>query len=121
VKLMQVALSDQEGSVIFYKDELSGATGSVRRGVDAFGSIHHHHKPRQVSVRSVTMDSIADPQADPDFIKIDVEGAELMFSMGLRSYSNARARLSFLSATRTKLMWAHFWQGMATCFLISSR
>jgi FkbM family methyltransferase len=77
VQLMQVAVSDQEGSVIFYKDELSGATGSIRRVADAFVSVHHGYRPRQVSVRSVTIDSIADTRADPDFIKIDVEGAEL--------------------------------------------
>jgi FkbM family methyltransferase len=78
VELMQVAVSDREETLTFYKDELAGTTGSIRRGgEDAFISIHRHYKPSEVSVRSVTLDGLANRHGDPDFIKIDVEGAEL--------------------------------------------
>jgi FkbM family methyltransferase len=78
VQLTQAAVSDHEGTVIFYNDELSGATGSIRRGgQEAFISRHHRYKPSEVDVRSVTLDGLVNGSDDPDFIKIDVEGAEL--------------------------------------------
>jgi FkbM family methyltransferase len=78
VQLIQAAVSDREGTLTFYSDELSGATGSIRwGGQDAFVSRHHRYKPREVSVRSVTLDGLANCSGDPDFVKIDVEGAEL--------------------------------------------
>jgi FkbM family methyltransferase len=79
VQLVQAAVSDCDGTLTFYKDDLSGATGSIHRGgqKDSFVSIHHRYEPRAVSVRSVKLDEIADRNGDPDIIKIDVEGAEL--------------------------------------------
>jgi len=78
VQLMQVAVSDREGTLTFYNDDLSGATGSIRWGdQNAFISRHHRYKPREVSVQSVRLDGLVDQQDDPDFMKIDVEGAEL--------------------------------------------
>jgi FkbM family methyltransferase len=79
VHLVQAAASDSEGALTFYKDELSGATGSIQRGgkADAFVFIHHRYKPREVSVASVTLNALASRYGDPDLIKIDVEGAEL--------------------------------------------
>jgi FkbM family methyltransferase len=83
IQLMQLAVCDREGTLTFYSDELSGATGSIRWGnQDAFISRHHRFKPREVSVRSVTLDWFVDRQSDPDFIKIDVEGAELSVLYG---------------------------------------
>jgi FkbM family methyltransferase len=75
--LVEAAVSDVSGVLTFYKDDLTGATGSlVRSADDSFIATHHRLNPTAVSVRAVTLDEIC-PVESPDFIKIDVEGAEL--------------------------------------------
>jgi FkbM family methyltransferase len=82
IKLIQGAVSDSSGFLTFYKDDLSGATGSVERGGnDAFVTSHYRYKPSEVTVPSVTLDELFSGE-DPDFVKIDVEGAELKVLMG---------------------------------------
>ncbi len=77
VTLVQAATSNESGSVTFYKDDLTGATGSlVRSGKDSFITVHHKQKPCAISVRAITLDELF-PVDSADLIKIDVEGAEL--------------------------------------------
>ena len=59
VTVLQAASSDSSGTLTFYKDDLSGATGSVERtSEDAFVSVHHRYKPTAVCVKSVTLDEL---------------------------------------------------------------
>ena len=77
VTLVEAAASNESGWLTFFKDNVTGATGSlVRSAGDSFIAIHHKGAPCPVSVKSISLDELfsADP---PDFIKIDVEGAEL--------------------------------------------
>ncbi len=83
VALIQAAVCDREGVLPFFKDDLTGATGSIRyeKYDESFLSIHHHYRPAMVQVQSVALDrQCAD--GDPDFLKIDVEGAELSILRG---------------------------------------
>jgi FkbM family methyltransferase len=80
--LVEAAVSDESGVLTFYKDDLTGATGSlVRSADDSFIATHHHVNPSEVSVRAITLDELC-PVDFPDFIKIDVEGAELKALQG---------------------------------------
>jgi len=87
VHLLQAAVADTNGTRTFLVDDLSGATGSIDCGDDAvsFVSLHHHVKPQSITVKSVTLDETFAEQQDPDFIKIDVEGAELMVLHGAQT------------------------------------
>jgi FkbM family methyltransferase len=77
IELVQASASDADGILTFYKDELSGSTGSIEGSGDSFVAVHHKYEPRAVRVRSLTLDGAAGLHGNPDLIKIDVEGAEL--------------------------------------------
>ncbi len=82
VALITAAVCEHDGTITFYKDDVSGATGSVALGEsNAFISLHHNRRPRRIAVRAVALDNLRDI-GDPDFIKIDVEGAEIKVLRG---------------------------------------
>jgi FkbM family methyltransferase len=87
VHLLQAAAADANGTLTFLLDDLSGATGSIERGDDAvsFVSLHHRVNPTAITVKSVTLDDIFAEPHDPEFIKIDVEGAELRVLQGSKA------------------------------------
>lgn len=94
--LLEAAVSDESCALTFYKDHLTGSTGSlVHSAGDSFIASHHHQNPLPVSVRSVTLNELCQTNP-PDFIKIDVEGAELKVLRGGEAVlSNARPALMF--------------------------
>jgi FkbM family methyltransferase len=75
--LVEAAASDHVGQLQFHQDNITGATGSVVLGGDkSFVAMYHHRKPTSVTVNATTVDELCNLNI-PDFIKIDVEGAEL--------------------------------------------
>jgi FkbM family methyltransferase len=88
VRLFEVAASDGAGSVSFLKDELSGSTGAISNGGrigESFVERHHGAAPRDICVQCITLDDAASIVGDPDFVKIDVEGAEAAVFEGAQS------------------------------------
>jgi len=84
VNLIEAAASEKAGTASFFKDDVSGATGSLKRGgADYFISSHHHASPEKIAVRCISVDEL--PGMEPDFIKMDVEGAELDALKGARN------------------------------------
>ena len=69
VDIVQAAVSDQQGSVVFN----AGLNGQLDDGSGAGG---------QLSVESVTIDSLADRFGLPDVVFMDVEGAEYDVLLG---------------------------------------
>jgi len=69
VDIVQAAVSDQQGSVVFN----AGLNGQLDDGSGAGG---------QLSVESVTIDSLADRFGLPDVVFMDVEGAECLALAG---------------------------------------
>ncbi len=94
--IIEAAASDESRSLTFYKDALTGSTGSlVRSADDSFITTHHHQDPLAVSVRAITLDQLY-PDGSPDFIKIDVEGAELKVLRGAQALiARSRPALMF--------------------------
>jgi FkbM family methyltransferase len=76
VELHQIAASDEEGEINFNCGpfEHSGI-GSIRQ---------LNRESKQISVRTVKVDSILDPQLRINLVKIDVEGAELKVISGMQ-------------------------------------
>ncbi len=87
MELIEAAASDIEGTIAFFKDELSGATGAIASTEleVTFGNRHHGAVPAKIVVKTVTLDAICLRKIDPDFIKIDVEGAEMSVFVGAMS------------------------------------
>lgn len=79
VKVLQSAASDTSGMTTFYADDITGATGSIAISESkSFIFRHHRRTPKSVTVQCVTLDSLFQHAGqDPEFIKIDVEGAEM--------------------------------------------
>ena len=93
-KAMNVALSDQNGEAAFLVDRASGAGGSLE-AVSCLENTHSLHSAYRmgetIHCRTVTVDSlIAEGIPSPDFIKIDVEGAEHLVLGGADSCLSQR-------------------------------
>jgi len=96
VTLLEAAATSQSGAMTFYKDDLTGSTGSLLRSADqSFISVHHHQNPSEMSVRSITLDELCLLDS-PDFLKIDVEGGEMnVFRGGEVMLSRSHPALMF--------------------------
>jgi FkbM family methyltransferase len=109
VRLIEAAVSDVTGNINFQLDEVTGATGTLNTGDSSFIVRHHDTTPTTVTVACVTLDGVAnDVSLPPDFIKIDVEGAELQVFSGadatIKRYSPA---IFFECDTNQDLVRAH--------------
>ena len=84
VAVISAAVSEKEGIVDFYIDDVSGSTGSIvdRNTSKHFIELHHKVIPNTTTVNVVTLDSISESFWEPDFIKIDVEGGEMSVLKG---------------------------------------
>jgi len=94
--LVEAAISDRIGDLDFHRDTVTGATGSlVHVGENSFISTHHNATPTRMKVRVTTLDELCRLQ-HPDFIKIDVEGAELdVLGGSTRILADTRPALMF--------------------------
>lgn len=82
ITLVEKAVGDHDGHVSFYLEDLSGQNNSMIPQypglTSSFESAARRASVREVTVELVTLDShIAATGQRPDFLKIDVEGAEL--------------------------------------------
>lgn len=76
VKIWQVAVSDQEGTIdLFYPDDHLGR-GTASRHIDEPGTC--------MSVRACVLDRLLPPDLSVDLVKIDVEGHELNVLRGMQ-------------------------------------
>jgi FkbM family methyltransferase len=76
IVLERKAVSATPGSAVFLVDDMSGATGSLNLK-NSFVERNYGGTPIHTTVETTTIDEASKRFFPPDFIKIDVEGAEL--------------------------------------------
>ncbi|MFC7187957.1 FkbM family methyltransferase [Halorubrum yunnanense] len=74
IRTHNVAVSQKEGEAILYQGSEGGGTHSLARSENL--------KEGSVSVKSTTTDSLVAEYGAPDFVKVDVEGAEFKVLKG---------------------------------------
>jgi FkbM family methyltransferase len=89
VTLERYAVSNQRGHASFYVEDLTGQNNSLINEYDVFtenaGRAYSNAKYHVVTVECVTLDEfVASGNPIPAFIKIDIEGAEIMALTGMR-------------------------------------
>jgi FkbM family methyltransferase len=77
IRVYQVALSDEEGETEFFR----------AAGAEAMSGLRPQHYPEKVALQTLTvqvrkLDNLIPPDVPIDFIKLDVEGAELKVLKG---------------------------------------
>jgi len=78
VTLVCKAVSNQEGETQFFKDTITGG----RSGSLIVEYAANHFQGRQETVHTTTYNSLVSTYGIPDFVKVDVEGAEtLIFTL----------------------------------------
>jgi FkbM family methyltransferase len=104
VTLIQKAVSDTNGTARFYVEDLSGQNNSllsdygVRDDVQKMAFVEE--KIKVVEVETVTLDSFcAELSIVPDFVKIDIEGAELLALNGMQSVLRDHAPMMMIEIT----------------------
>ncbi|MEY2479428.1 MAG: hypothetical protein QOI04_355 [Verrucomicrobiota bacterium] len=88
-EVMNVALAERTGETTFLIDKASGATGSLEAmsQIENKFSLHHSYRMTEtIPCRTATVDElVAAGSPAPDFMKIDVEGAERLVLAGAQS------------------------------------
>lgn len=72
INLLNAAVADREGQTIFYKDTMTG--GRMGSLIREYSGTHFQGKSEEVKV--ITLKHLIDTYDTPDFVKVDVEGAE---------------------------------------------
>ena len=104
----QLALSDRRGEARFLVDRASGRTGSLYSvaNVNDPGSLQSEYQlDETISSRTATVDDlIAEGLAAPDFMKIDVEGAEHLVLSGAQTCLEKHNPVLILETSNPKLL-----------------
>ena len=85
VEILNIAVSEREGTATFLIDSVSGATGTLEVASDTFNERHYGEPRRSTTVPIRTLDSLSTGRTPPDLIKIDVEGHESAVLAGASS------------------------------------
>jgi len=84
IVLERKAVSATAGTATFLLDNMSGATGTLCLDEATFSERHYGGTALRATVETTTIDEASDRFFSPDFIKIDVEGAEMDVLKGAR-------------------------------------
>ncbi|EDP69608.1 hypothetical protein FBALC1_05468 [Flavobacteriales bacterium ALC-1] len=92
IRLIKKAVSNENGKANFYVENLSGQNNSLLSDYKVFDEVLENSginnaTKEVIEVETITIDSFMEqeyPDEKPDFIKIDIEGAELFALQGMR-------------------------------------
>lgn len=98
IRLIEKAVSNKNGKANFYIEDLSGQNNSLLSDYKVFDEVLENSglsaSKSVIEVETITLDSFMEqeyPNEKPDFIKIDVEGAELMVLEGMKNILDQHA------------------------------
>ena len=94
IKTFQFGFSNQNTKAQIYYDPMNSAHTSLASTIDS----HCDEKLTDIDLK--TLDSFATAETKPDFIKIDVEGAELLVLQGAHSLIHKHQPIFFLEMVR---------------------
>lgn len=105
---INIAVSDKTGEANFVIDEASGATGSLEATSETNNrhSLHSHYSMGDKTIKcyTSTIDDLTQTRAYPDFIKIDVEGAEHLVILGGIDFINKHKPTMIIESTDKNLI-----------------
>ncbi|WP_248723823.1 FkbM family methyltransferase [Seonamhaeicola sp. ML3] len=92
VRIIEKAVSNKSGTANFYVDDLTGQNNSLLSDYKVFDEVVKNSgiknvKKTKIEVQTITIDSLLEEEfksKQPDFIKIDIEGAELLALKGMQ-------------------------------------
>lgn len=95
-EIVAAAAADTDGTLEFILDQVSGFTGGLDIGQETYVGAHYGIDQRRIQVPALPLDACLADRASPDFVKIDVEGAEhLVFAGAMRLFSEVRPVVIF--------------------------
>lgn len=105
VTLTEKAVSDKNGKANFYTENISGQNNSLLanygQGVEKNSYVSRDEKI--IEVETITLDTFCvQKHVNPDFIKIDIEGAEIMALGGMKSVLNDISPILMIEVTKRK-------------------
>lgn len=106
VELVEKAVSDSNGTVTFWLEDLSGQNNSLiqdyhlLKGNIELAGLNRAVSKQVVTVECVTLDDFIGAGRAPAFVKIDVEGAELMVLRGAAQMLARRETVLMVEVTR---------------------
>jgi FkbM family methyltransferase len=114
VSLVNAAVADQEGQTIFYKDTMTGGRmGSLIREYSGT-----HFQGESEEVRTTTLKNLINQYGIPDFIKVDVEGAEdLVFAESSSICMNTKYLIEVREETKVSIFQLFHSNGFAVFIL----
>lgn len=104
VTVREEAVSDRIGTAVFYEEDFSGQNNSLLDDMSTLTATAGHAgisvRPSVVEVPTVTLDSFSSGVRLIDFIKIDVEGAELLVLGGAADLLTTQAPIVLMEVSR---------------------
>ena len=105
VSLIEKAVSDNNGIAKFYTENISGQNNSLLSdyGHAVEKNSYVSRDEKIIEVETITLDSFCEQnQIKPDFIKIDIEGAEIMALQGMLHVLNTISPIFMVEITKNK-------------------
>lgn len=105
VMLIEKAVSDSNGTAKFYTENLSGQNNSLKPGYGKSVEKMSYVKKEEtvIEVETITLDTyFANTNIKPDFIKIDIEGAEDMAINGMKGTMSTAMPMLMIEITKNR-------------------
>jgi FkbM family methyltransferase len=107
IELIEKAISNKNGEASFYVEDLTGQNNSLLDDYDTFNQNKEYSfvnvTSKEVKVKTITLDTYCkEEKIAPDFIKIDIEGAELLAVEGMEEVLAEHKPIIMIEITENK-------------------
>jgi FkbM family methyltransferase len=106
-QLVEAAISNIDGSALFYLEDLTGQNNSLLSDYSALKTNERSMGAKAVKqvqeVRTICLDTyVQGEDLNPDFIKVDVEGGELAALMGMKNILETHSPILMVEVTENQ-------------------